>query len=319
VAEHRDLSRFAWFSIALALVTMGAKALAWQVTNSVGLLSDALESSVNLAAGVVMLVALRVAALPPDENHHFGHEKAEQFSAAAEGLMIVGAATAIVASAVDRLLHPAAVERVGIGLAVSAAASLVNLFGAIVLLRAGRAHRSAAISADGRHLLTDVWTSAGVVVGVTAVAVTGWRRLDPLLALAVGVNIVVTGARLLWASVHALMDPPLKAEDQATIEAVIDQYRARGIVFHAMRSRVAGNRKFFSVHVLVPGHWSVAQGHGLLERLESDLRDAVEGIVVFTHLEPVEDPSSYLDEQLDRTEAAPAARPPQPGRRGADA
>jgi cation diffusion facilitator family transporter len=318
VAEHRDLSRFAWFSIALALGTMGAKAVAWQVTNSVGLLSDTLESSVNLAAAIVMLIALRVSALPPDENHHFGHEKAEQFSAAAEGLMIVGAATAIVASAVDRLLEPAEVERVGVGLGVSAGATLLNLLGAVVLLRAGRLHRSAAITADGKHLLTDVWTSAGVIVGVLAVAGTGWQRLDPLIALAVGVNIVVTGVRLLGASVHALMDPPLDDADQAAIDAVIDRYRARGIVFHAMRSRVAGSRRFFAVHVLVPGHWSVAQGHALLEHLEADLRDVVDGLVVFTHLEPVEDPSSYLDEHLDRADppATPAPRPP--GRRAAD-
>ncbi len=328
VAEPRDLSRFAWFSIAVALLTMGAKAVAWQVTNSVGLLSDALESSVNLAAGVVMLVALRVSALPPDENHHYGHEKAEQFSAAAEGLMIVAAATVIVASAADRLLHPAEVERVGVGLVVSAGASALNLGAAVVLLRAGRRHRSAAIVADGRHLLTDVWTSSGVIVGVVAVAVTGWQRLDPVVALAVGVNIVVTGVRLLWSSVHALMDPPLPAEEQAAIDGVIDQYRARGIVFHAERSRVAGNRRFFSVHVLVPGHWSVAQGHGLLERLEADLRNVVDGLVVFTHLEPVEDPASYLDQRLDRADddtdavdpagALPLSRPRPRVRRDAD-
>jgi cation diffusion facilitator family transporter len=316
VAEHRDLTRFAWFSIALALSTMGIKVAAWQVTNSVGLLSDALESSVNLAAAVVMLVVLRVAALPPDENHQFGHEKAEQFSAAAEGLMIVLAATAIVASAVERLIHPVDVERVGVGLGVSAIASMFNLAGAIVLLRAGRNHRSVAINADGRHLLTDVWTSVGVIVGVAAVGLTGWRPLDPLLALAVGVNIVVTGVRLLWGSVHALMDPPLEPEDQAAIEAVIAQYRSRGIAFHAMRSRVAGNRRFFGIHVLVPGHWSVSQGHALVERVEADLRAVVDGLVVFTHLEPVDDPASYLDEELDRADASPTATPRLPGRPG---
>ncbi len=299
----RDLTRFAWFSIVVALSTMGLKLVAWRFTGSVGLLSDAMESTVNLVAAILMLIALRVAALPPDDNHHFGHEKAELFSAAAEGLMIVVAAFLIMWTAVDRLLDPRDVTDVGIGLAVNVVAGLLNLGAGWFLIRSGRRHRSSALVADGRHLLTDVATSVGVIIGVGLVAVTGWRPLDPLVALAVGANIVLTGTKLLWRSVEALMDPPLPDDEQAAVDAVIARYEADGIAFHALRSRVSGHRRFATVHVLVPGGWTVHEGHALLERFEADLRAVVPNLNVFTHLEPVEDPTSYLDEHLDRNES----------------
>ena len=283
---------------------MGLKFAAWSVTGSVGLLSDAMESTVNLAAGVLMLVALRVSALPPDENHQYGHEKAELFSAAAEGLMIVLAASLIVWTAIERLLHPRTIEQVGVGLAVSLGAAGINLAVGLVLLRAGRRHQSRALSADGRHLLTDVYTSGGVLVGLVLVAFTGWRPLDPLIALAVGVNIVITGVKLLWSSVDGLMDPPVSPEELARIQAVIETYQAQGVAFHALRSRVAGHRRFVSVHVLVPGRWTVSQGHDLLERFEGELRATLDNLHVFTHLEPIEDPLSYVDEELDRSDAS---------------
>lgn len=299
----RDLTRFGWLSIAAALATMGLKLGAWMLTGSVGLLSDALESTVNLAAAILMLVALRVAAQPPDDNHQYGHEKAELFSAAAEGLMIVLAASLVMWTSVDRLLHPMALERLGVGAAVSGVATAINLGVALMLLRAARQHGSRALAADGRHLLTDVTTSVGVLVGLGLVAVTGWRPLDPLLGLAVGVNIVIAGARVLWSSIEGLMDPPLPAEELADIELVLEGYRAEGVTFHATRSRVSGSRRFFSMHVLVPGAWTVSRGHQLLERIEGDLRVRVPNLHVFTHLEPVEDPASFLDEHLDRTDA----------------
>ena len=283
---------------------MGLKFAAWSVTGSVGLLSDAMESTVNLAAGVLMLVALRVSALPPDENHQYGHEKAELFSAAAEGLMIVLAASLIVWTAIERLLHPRTIEQVGVGLAVSLGAAGINLAVGLVLLRAGRRHQSRALSADGHHLLTDVYTSGGVLVGLVLVAFTGWRPLDPLIALAVGVNIVITGVKLLWSSVDGLMDPPVSPEELARIQAVIETYQAQGVAFHALRSRVAGHRRFVSVHVLVPGRWTVSQGHDLLERFEGELRATLDNLHVFTHLEPIEDPLSYVDEELDRSDAS---------------
>lgn len=305
----RDLTRFGWYSIATALFTMGLKFGAWALTGSVGLLSDAMESTVNLAAAVLMLVALRVSARPPDENHQYGHEKAELFSAAAEGLMIVVAASLIVWTAVDRLLHPRDIEQLGVGLAVSTAAAAVNLVVGLWFVRAGTRHRSRALVADGRHLLTDVTTSAGVLIGLGAVVLTGWRPLDAVVALLVGVNIVVTGVRLLWASLDGLMDPPLPPAELEQIERVVAAFEGRGVRFHALRSRMAGQRRFVSVHVLVPGQWTVSAGHDLLEQFESELRARVSDLVVFTHLEPIEDPLAYLDEGLDRSHRPDGGQP----------
>ena len=289
-------TRFAWLSIAAALATITLKTAAFALTGSVGLLSDAMESVVNLVAAVVVLVVLRVAARPADEQHHYGHSKAEYFSAGAEGMMILIAAAAIVASATGRLLNPRPLAHVGPGLAVSIVAAGINGAVAAVLLRAGRRYRSITLTADGRHLITDVWTSAGVVVAVAAVAVTGWDRMDPLIALGVGVNIVIAGWRLVRRSISGLMDTALPDADQQAIETVLARYRQQeGVRFHALRTREAGSRRFVSVHVLVPGLWTVQVGHDLLERLEADLDAALGGAMVFTHLEPVEDPASWAD------------------------
>lgn len=290
------MTRFAWLSIAAALATIGLKTVAFALTGSVGLLSDALESGVNLVAAVVALIALGAAARPADEEHHYGHSKAEYFSAGVEGALIFVAAGAIVVSATGRLLHPRPLEQVGVGLAVSIIAACINGAVAAVLSRAGRRYRSITLVADGRHLLTDVWTSAGVVVGVAAVAATGWQRLDPLVALAVAANILVCGARLIRSSVRGLMDTALPASDHAAIEAVLSRYvNTEGVRFHALRTRDSGASRFVSVHVLVPGAWTVQAGHDLLERLEADLDHALGGATVFTHLEPIEDPASWAD------------------------
>jgi cation diffusion facilitator family transporter len=298
-------TRFAWLSIAAALATITLKTVAFALTGSVGLLSDAMESVVNLVAAVVVLVALRVAGRPADEQHHYGHSKAEYLSAGAEGTMILIAAAAIVASATGRLLNPRALDHVGAGLAVSIVAAGINGTVAAILLRAGRRHRSITLTADGRHLLTDVWTSAGVVIGVAAVAVTGWDRMDPLIALGVGVNIVIAGWRLVRRSVSGLMDTALPDADQQAIDRVLARYRQQeGVRFHALRTREAGPRRFVSVHVLVPGSWTVQVGHDLLERLEADVDAALGGATVFTHLEPVEDPASWADGR-DHFEAFP--------------
>jgi len=288
--------RYAWLSVAAAVATIALKTAAFALTGSVGLLSDALESVVNLVAAVLMVVVLRIATRPADERHLYGHSKAEYFSAGIEGTMILVAAVAIVVSAGDRLMHPRPLDDVGLGLGVSVVAAAINGAVAAVLLRAGRRHRSITLTADARHLLTDVWTSGGVVVGVGAVAVTGWERLDPLVALAVGVNIVVSGWRLVDNAVGGLMDVALPAADHRTIEAVLDRYRHdHEIRFHALRTRCAGAQKYVSVHVLVPGAWTVQAGHDLLDHLEADIDSALGGAVVFTHLEPVEDPASWAD------------------------
>ena len=270
------------------------------MTGSVGLLSDALESGVNLAGAMMALAMLTLAERPADEGHAFGHGKAEYFSSGFEGLLILLAAGAIVIAAIDRLLQPQPLEQIGIGLLVSLLASLINLAVGRLLLIAGRRQRSIIIEADGQHLLTDVWTSAGVILGVGAVAVTGWLWLDPLLALLVASNIVWTAWRLLQRSASGLMDASLPAEEHARVLAVLDAYRARGIDFHALRTRESGMRRFVSLHVLVPGVWTIARGHQLVEELESEIRQALPHASVFTHLEPIEEAVSQEDISLDR-------------------
>ena len=287
-------------SVAAGLATIALKTLAWRLTGSTGLLSDALESVVNLVAALIALIVVRWATLPPDEQHMYGHEKAEYFSAGVEGGLILVAAVSIVWVAVPRLLHPVPLEDVGVGLAVSAAASVINLVVGLTLLRAGHRHRSITVEADGRHLLTDVWTSAGVIAGIGVVAVTGWDRLDPLIALAVAGNIIFTGVTLVRRSSRGLMDHSLSASEQSALEAALQRYRGEGVVFHAIRNRQAGRRSFVSMHVLVPGRWTVKRGHELLERVEADVRAALPHTTVFTHIEPIEDPTSFEDAALDR-------------------
>lgn len=302
-----DLTKVAWLSVAAALLTIGLKLWAFVVTGSISLLSDAAESVVNLVAAVVALVAIRVAAIPADHNHHYGHGKAEYVSAWLEGAMIMVAATVIVVGATARLLSPRALESVGFGLVLTAAATLVNLSVGQFLIRVGRQHRSLALEADGRHLMTDVWTSVGVIVGVAAVAVTGWLRLDPVIALLVAANIVVVGARLVRRSTAGLMDHALSEADHERIVGVLDEFRSAQVHFHALQTRESGRRRFVSVHVLVPGAWSVQQGHDLLENLEDRLCAVLPDSEVHTHLEPLEDERAYKDAHLglpleDRTE-----------------
>ena len=295
-----SLVRFAWLSIAAAVATIALKAAAWWLTGSVGLLSDALESFVNLAAAIVTLAMLTVAARPPDEEYAYGYSKAEYFASGLEGTLILVAAVLIGIAAVGRLLAPQPLERVGIGLAVSVVASAVNFGVARVLARAGRHYRSVALEADAQHLITDVWTSAGVVIGVALVALTGWLWLDPAIAIAVAAHIVWAGVRIVRRSAVGLLDHALPEGERAAIEAVLDAFRARGVEFHALRTRAAAGRSFVSMHVLVPGAWSVQRGHDVVEEIEERVRAAVPGASVFTHLEPLEDPASYRDERLDR-------------------
>lgn len=294
------LTRYAWLSIAAAVVTILLKGAAWWMTGSVGLLSDALESLVNLAAAMMALWALSVAATPADERHAHGREKAEYFSSAFEGMLILVAAISIAYAAVDRLWSPQPIGSVGAGLAVAVVASLINLAVARVLLKVGREHRSITLEADAHHLMTDVWTSVGVVAGVALVWFSGWLWLDPVIALLVALNIVWTGLQLMRRSVEGLMDVSLPPEQLAGIEGVLDGYRAQGLDFHALRTRQSGSRAFVTVHVLVPGAWTVKQGHDCVERIEHDIRGAVPNAHVLTHLEPLEDPVSLLDQELDR-------------------
>jgi cation diffusion facilitator family transporter len=294
------LYRLLWLSIAAAVATISLKTLAWALTGSVGLLSDAAESVVNLVAAIVAMLALRWAMKPADEEHAYGHAKAEYFSAGVEGAMIVIAAVLIAITAVPRLFDPQPLDEVGIGVAISTGASLINLGVGALLLREGRRHRSIVIEADGRHLLTDVWTSAGVLVGIALVALTGWNVLDPIIALVMAVNIVIAGMSLVLRSVGGLMDRGLDAPEMARIADVLAGFEEDGIAFHALRTRQAGSRAFVSLHVLVPGVWTVQRGHDTAEQVEQSLRAVLPHAPVFTHLEPVEDPRSFADVDLDR-------------------
>ncbi len=295
----RNLQRYAWLSIAAAITTIILKGVAWWLTGSVGLLSDAMESFVNLAGAMMALAMLALAAAPADDKHAYGHGKAEYFSSAFEGFLILLAAAGIAYTAIDRFLHPQPLSDVGIGLLVSVVASLINWFAARELLKAGRAHNSITLEADAKHLMTDVWTSVGVIIAVGLVWVSGWLWLDPLIALLVAVNIVWTGWELMHRSASGLMDEALSKEQLETIDSVLGKYRPQGLEFHALRTRQAGRLAFISMHVLVPGVWTVQQSHDLVEQIESDIRKAVPFSHLTTHLEPIEDPLSHSDQALE--------------------
>lgn len=297
-----DLKRYAWLSIAAALATILLKGVAWWMTGSVGLLSDALESFVNLAGALMALAMLTLAAMPADAEHAHGHGKAEYFSSAFEGFLIFAAALGIAYAAFDRLLHPQPLEAVGVGLGVSVLASLINLLTARTLMSVGREHHSITLEADAHHLYADVWTSAGVIVGVGLAWLSGWLWLDPVVALLVAANILWTGWRLLRRSADGLMDASLPAEQVAAIEAALADYRRQGLDYHALRTRQAGASAFVSLHVLVPGAWSVQTGHDWVERIEADIRAAVPRAHVSIHLEPMEDPRAHDDQSLGHPE-----------------
>jgi cation diffusion facilitator family transporter len=296
----RSTRFYAGVSIAAAMVTIGLKFGAYLLTGSVGLFSDAAESVVNLVAAVAAFWALTLAARPPDEEHAFGHNKAEYFSSGLESALILIAAGWIAATAIPRLFEPQPLENVGIGLAVTLVASAVNGGVALVLLRAGRRARSITLEADARHLFTDVWTSGGVVLGIALVGLTGWLVLDPLIALLIAANIVWTGIRLLRDTGQGLLDRALPRQDLAKISKVLSRYEERGVEFHALRTRVAGQRRFISMHVLVPGDWSVKRGHDLAEAIEHDIASGLPQSTFFIHVEPSEDPASFADQALDR-------------------
>ncbi|MEP6607652.1 MAG: cation diffusion facilitator family transporter [Burkholderiaceae bacterium] len=298
---NRDhLTRFAWLSIAAAIATITIKAAAWWLTGSVGLLSDALESIVNLVAAGMTLWMLTLSARPPSDEYAHGYSKAEYFGSGVEGALIFAAALAMAWAAIDRLFAPQPLERLGFGLCLSLVATAINFAVSRVLRTVALRYRSIALEADASHLMTDVWTSVGVVIGVGAVAVTQWGWLDPVIALAVAANIVVTGFMLVRRSALGLLDRSVPGEQRSAIEAVLQRYRANGIEFHAVRTRAAAGRSFISMHMLVPGAWSVQQAHDLAEQIEHEIALELPGASVLTHIEPREDPASYEDIELDR-------------------
>jgi cation diffusion facilitator family transporter len=284
-----SLTRYAWLSIAAAIATILLKGIAWKMTGSVGLLSDAIESFVNLAGAVMALWMLTLAALPADDDHAHGHDKAEYFSSAFEGFLILLAALSIAYTAINRLMNPLPLDAVGVGLLVSVVASIINFAVARTLMRAGKKHNSITLEADAHHLMTDVWTSAGVIAGVGLVAMTGWLWLDAVVALLVAANIVWTGYQLMRRSADGLMDISLPTDQLEQIEALLAGYREKGLEFQALRTRQSGSRAFVTLHVLVPGHWSVSEGHDWAERIEVAIRDTLSHADVTTHVEPLED------------------------------
>lgn len=286
--ERRSLTRYALLSIFAALTTIGLKAVAYLLTGSVGLLSDALESLVNLAGAVMAMTMLTIAARPPDKDHHYGHDKAEYFSSGAEGTLILMAAISIGITAFQRFMNPKPLEQVGLGLGVSVAASLINFAVARVLIKVGKAQNSITLEANARHLMTDVWTSGGVLAGVGVVSLTGWNRFDPVIAVAVALNILWTGFRLINESVEGLMDTALSSEEQALIRNILEGFTGEGIAYRNMQTRKAASRNFVSVDILVPPGWTVEEGHQTLCRIEEKISKALQNTTVLTHLEPIE-------------------------------
>ena len=291
----RSPKAYAWLSLATSIVTIALKFAAYGLTGSVGLLSDAVESIVNIAAALVALAVLAYAEEKPDAEHNFGHEKAQYFSSGIEGALIFVAAGAIVWAAIPRLLNPQPIDQVWLGLGLSVLASLANAACALVMLRAAREHRSITLEADARHLLTDVWTTAGVLIGVVLVMLTGWLRLDPIIAIAVAIQVLWTGWHLMGRSFQGLMDRAIPDQDRAVIVEVLERLRHEGGDYHRLRTRVAGAKSFVDVHVLVPGRMTVQSGHDLVESLENEIQARLPHVEMLTHLEPLEDPKSWDD------------------------
>lgn len=293
-----DLTKFAWLSIATAMVTIVLKTGAWWITGSVGLLSDAAESLVNLAAAIMMLIVLKIAVRPADKNHHFGHTKAEYFSSAIEGGLIFVAAIFIMSFAIQRLLSPQPLEQLGVGMLISLLAAVINGAVALVLIRAGKKYNSITLRADGHHLMTDLITSVGVLVGIALVALTGWDRLDPILAILVAVNILWMGWKLLRESSEGLMDISLPKHDNDRLREILAEHSSDEIQFHAFRTRESGRWQFMEMHMLVPGSWTVQQGHDAMEDLIDVIHEEYPDLKISGHLEPIEDPRSYDDMHL---------------------
>jgi len=301
--QTKSLKKFVYLAIAAAVATIALKLFAYFLTGSVGLFSDALESGVNLIAAVVALFMISLAEKPADEEHTFGHHKAEYFSSAIEGGLIVLAAFSIIWSAIPRIIHPQPLENVGIGLLISFGASAINLVVGLVLIKNGRKNHSITLEADGKHLMTDVYTSVGVLIGIGIVKLTGWLILDGIVAIGVALNIVWTGYQLMRRSALGLLDSSLPEDERLKITKAMDVYKNQNLTYHSLMTRQAGQRKFVSLHVLLPGKLTIQEGHDMIEKVEADIRALFDSpVTVFTHLEPMEDPLSMSDIGIDRIE-----------------
>ncbi len=307
---QKSLTQYGWLSIMAAIATITLKSYAYLLTGSVGLLSDALESLINLVAAIIMLIVLSISARPPDDNHAYGHDKIEYFSSGAEGILILLAAISIGITAWERLWNPQLLQQLDIGIAISILASVINLVVAKILISVGKRQQSITLESDGKHLMTDVWTTVGILIGIALITaanyfepsmafakklgMNGWEILDPIIAILVAINIVWAGLQLIKRTVSGLMDAALTEEDLSAIIQILDQYSdSDDISYHALRTRYAGSRRFMSVHILVPGKWSVQQGHDLVENIEQQIMTLFDNIDIDTHLEPIEDLVSW--------------------------
>jgi len=302
IKDRSFLKQYAWLSVGAAILTIVLKSIAYLLTNSISLMSDAAESLVNLAGALMALWMLTIAAKPEDEDHTYGHSKAEYFSSGAEGTMILLASLSIAFFAVQRILNPRDLDKLDTGVIVNASAAGINLVVSLILSRAAKRYNSITLEANSKHLMTDVYTSAGVIAGIIVVAITKVNIIDPIMALIVAGNIVVSGVGLVRKSVHGLMDKVIPESDISKLNKVFEPYVKDGISFHALRTRQAGARKFISMHVLVPGDWTVQKGHRLLEEIESKIRQEIPESSILTHLESLDDPASWDDLGLDRDE-----------------
>ncbi len=301
--QARSLNKYLYLSVGAALLTILLKSYAYWVTGSMGFLSDALESFVNLFAALFALLMLHLSRKPADEEHEFGHGKAEYFSSAVEGALILVAAFTIIRSAVPRIIAPQPLENIGTGLLFSLLASLVNLMVGLVLVNNGKKKKSLLVEADGRHLLTDVYTTAGVILGIILVEFTGWLIIDPVIAILVAFNIIYSGYRLIIRSARELMDATIPEDELVKVTGYLDSLSKREIAYHSLQTRMSGQRRFISMHLLVPGEWSVKRGHDCADEVEESIIAMFrEPVTVSTHIEPVEDPASMRDIGIDRIE-----------------
>jgi len=297
-----SLTKYALLSVGVALLTILLKLSAYLVTGSVGFLSDALEGIVNLVAATVALVTLRFVEQPPDEMHQYGHDKAEYFSSGIEGTLITVASISILYTSFRRLLDPQPLEQAALGLALIIIAALLNLVVGQILVRTGKKYDSITLEADGQHLMSDVWTSLGVVIGVTLAVLTGLDWLDPVVGIIVGIKIGWEGIKIFRRSMGGFMDVAIAPEERNTVEEILNDQVEAEVNWHALRTRQSGSRRFISVHLLVPGSWTVQRAHDMAEGVEQRVRQRINYSSVFTHVEPVEDPRSHEDLSLDRTD-----------------
>ncbi len=298
--QKKSLAPIVWISIIASLLTISIKSAAYFVTGSVGFLSDAMESLINLAAGIVAFIMLSIAARPPDKEHPFGHDKAEYFSSLIEGILIVIAAIGISYAAINRLYHPQPLSELNVGMLLSVIATVVNLVTARILLYYGKKHNSITLEADSQHLMTDVWTTVGIIAGIFLVKLTNWQILDPLMAIVVAISILYTGAKLIIRSTDGLMDTKLTEKELIRIKQLLDLFIEQDINYHALYTRQASSKRFISFHLLVPGDYTVYKAHELTKEIENELTKEFAYSDIFIHLEPINDPDAFDDFLIDK-------------------